>query len=130
MSDSSADFELSEVEDLVRIRRAGEVDLLQLAPTLPRLVEAHPERRRFRMLLDYREATLTSLSRAEVASLVAQDRVVMGDVDVVRMAVVVGSDVAFGIIRMYASLTAGSPMDIEVFRDLDEAEAWIEASPD
>ncbi|MEM9175799.1 MAG: hypothetical protein AAGC67_11240 [Myxococcota bacterium] len=118
-----------ERDGLVRIRRAGPVDLSDLHPTLPDLLEAHPDRRRFRLLLDYREAVFTHLTQAEIHALVSQDRVVMTQVDSIRMAIVVESDVAFGIARMYASLTMGSEIEIEVFRDLKEAERWLPALP-
>lgn len=42
-----------------------------------------------------------------------------------RCAVVVASDVEFGLTRMFATLADGGPMETRVFRDIGEAEAWL-----
>jgi hypothetical protein len=42
-----------------------------------------------------------------------------------RCAVVVASDVEFGLTRMYATLAEGGPMETRVFRDIAEAEDWL-----
>ena len=42
-----------------------------------------------------------------------------------RRAFVVADDVAFGMARMYQILTSDHAHDLTVFRDLDEARAWL-----
>lgn len=42
-----------------------------------------------------------------------------------RVAIVVASTAEFGMARMYALLTEQSPQETRVFRDMDEAEAWL-----
>ena len=44
-----------------------------------------------------------------------------------RTAIVVGRDLVYGLARMFAhQLEAKSPSDVAVFRDMDEAMAWLE----
>lgn len=42
-----------------------------------------------------------------------------------RRALVVGSDVVFGMARMYQILNETSPDEFEIFRDVDEALKWL-----
>jgi hypothetical protein len=42
-----------------------------------------------------------------------------------RCAVVVASDVAFGLARMYEMLLKDTPIDLEFFRDAEEAMSWL-----
>lgn len=42
-----------------------------------------------------------------------------------RRAIVAGSDVVFGMARMYELLRSDTPEDIRVFRDMDLAREWL-----
>jgi len=81
-------------------------------------------------LCDLREADLGQLSHAVIKSIadyVAKNR---GAKSGARTAIVVGRNLAFGLARMYEQmLEAQSPSDVAVFRDMDEAMAWLEAEP-
>jgi hypothetical protein len=47
-----------------------------------------------------------------------------------RTAIVVGRDLTYGLARMFEQqLEAESPSDVMVFRDMDEAMAWLEGEP-
>jgi len=41
------------------------------------------------------------------------------------LAFVVTKDVSFGLGRMFSTLTEHLPVETGVFRDIDEAEAWL-----
>jgi hypothetical protein len=43
-----------------------------------------------------------------------------------RRALLVGSDLSFGMYRMFESLASGGSVDYRVFRDEAEARAWVE----
>jgi hypothetical protein len=45
-----------------------------------------------------------------------------------RNAVVASSDLQFGLARMYEALTSDMPVNLSVFRDMDEAHAWVTGS--
>ena len=81
-------------------------------------------------LCDLREADLGQLSHTiikSIASYVAKNR---GAESGARTAIVVGRDLTFGLARMYEQmLEASSDVSVMVFRDMDEAMAWLEAEP-
>ena len=45
-----------------------------------------------------------------------------------RNAVVASSDLQFGLARMYEALISEIPANLSVFRDMDEARAWVTGS--
>ncbi len=46
-----------------------------------------------------------------------------------KLALVLSRDVAFGMARMYQSLTESNEQNhVGVFRDIDEAKAWLEST--
>jgi hypothetical protein len=42
-----------------------------------------------------------------------------------KVAIVVGSDLNYGLSRMFQAYTGSSPGEAQVFRSIEEAEAWI-----
>jgi hypothetical protein len=42
-----------------------------------------------------------------------------------RTAIVVSNDYSFGMSRMYEAFAAASPIKLKIFRDMDEAVAWL-----
>jgi hypothetical protein len=42
-----------------------------------------------------------------------------------RTAIVVSSDYSYGMSRMYEAFAAASPIEVKIFRDMDEAVAWL-----
>ena len=78
-------------------------------------------------LCDLREANLGQLSHTVIKSIadyVAKNR---GAKSGARTAVVVGRDLGFGLARMYEQmLMASTDLRVRVFRDTDEAMAWLE----
>jgi hypothetical protein len=43
-----------------------------------------------------------------------------------RVAIVAATDLAFGLSRMYATQVDGSTMDVSVFRDIHQGQAWLD----
>lgn len=77
-----------------------------------------------RVLADFREVEVTQ-DGAGVRRLAAGaqrfDDFMRGG----RMAVVATQQASFGLARMYASLVDALPIEVRVFRDYDEARAWV-----
>ncbi|MGH0038509.1 MAG: hypothetical protein ACQGVK_26030 [Myxococcota bacterium] len=48
-----------------------------------------------------------------------------GESRISRMAVLVGRELHYGLARMFQAYASDSPTDIHVFRDRDEALAWL-----
>lgn len=79
-------------------------------------------------LCDVREAGVGGFTGEEIRHVVATVLKHRGAPPGTRTAIVVGRDLSFGLARMFAhQLEAKSRSDVMVFRDMDEAMAWLEA---
>jgi hypothetical protein len=47
-----------------------------------------------------------------------------------RVAIVATTDVHYGLSRMYQAFRSESPLDLRVFRDIDQARAWLGLPPE
>jgi hypothetical protein len=101
-------------------------DLLDLARKASRDPEIEPGQHE---LVDCREVEAISASTQclrRVAEIYAEsDR---AD-DEVQVAIVAPRDAAYGVARMYQAFRTGSPVDIQVFREMEQAEAWLGLAP-
>jgi len=78
-------------------------------------------------LCDLREAGADGFSGAEIRHIVGTVLEHRGAPSGTRTAIVVARDLNFGLARMFAhQLEAKSHSDVMVFRDIDEAMAWLE----
>ncbi|MCK5596608.1 MAG: hypothetical protein KAJ04_04095, partial [Candidatus Eisenbacteria sp.] len=78
-------------------------------------------------LCDVREAGVGTFTGEEIRRVVDTVLKHRGAPPETRTAIVVGRDLSFGPARMFAQqLEAESPSDVAVFRDMDEAMAWLE----
>ena len=75
----------------------------------------------FNQLADLRDVTSLAVTSAGVRQQVRETPFGAGS----RRALVVGSDVAFGMARMFQILQDESVADVEIFRELDDALAWL-----
>jgi hypothetical protein len=98
----------------------GDPELLGLAEELEKAPEVEAD---FSLLMDLREASGKSVTSAGVRALAARPLVLSA---ASRRAVVVPSELGFGMARMYEMLReerGGAP---RVFRDYDAARRWVE----
>jgi hypothetical protein len=98
----------------------GDPELLGLAEELEKAPEAEAD---FSLLMDLREASGKNVTSAGVRALAARPLVLSA---ASRRAVVVPSELGFGMARMYEMLReerGGAP---RVFRDYDAARRWVE----
>jgi len=79
-------------------------------------------------LYDVREVE-DSIDTSALRSL-AHRKEFIGSVDGARSAIVVSRDITFGIARMYQTWMEGQPVEVRVFRDVDEARAWLVGAAD
>lgn len=59
--------------------------------------------------------------------MVEQDRRDRAAVATHRLALVLSKDLAFGMARMYQMLTESTTKNVGVFRDIDEANVWLQS---
>jgi hypothetical protein len=98
----------------------GDPELLGLAEELEKAPEVEAD---FSLLMDLREASGKNVTSAGVRALAARPLVLSA---ASRRAVVVPSELGFGMTRMYEMLReerGGAP---RVFRDYDAARRWVE----
>jgi hypothetical protein len=82
-------------------------------------------------LCDLRDAEPGSFTGAAVKQVVDMVLAHRGAPPGVKTAIVVGRDLVYGLARMFEQqLEAKSPADVMVFRDIDEARAWLDAGRD
>ena len=101
----------------------GDADLLSLGDQLAGAPQVEPD---FSLLIDLRQAHGQSVSSPGVYRLVEQALVLS---PTSRRAVVVPSDLGFGMARMYEMLREGRGGGMRVFRDYDEARRWVAQRP-
>lgn len=82
-----------------------------------------------RVLVDSRKVVPADSLEA-VQHLAAVARATAADLDCGALALVVSSDVGYGMARMYMALTEARHPNTQVFRDYDEAVAWLKSQPE
>ncbi len=79
-------------------------------------------------LCDLRDVGAQAFTGAEIQRIVGTVLKHRGAPPGIRTAIVVGRDLVFGLARMFAhQLEAKSHSDVRVFRDMDEAKAWLKS---
>lgn len=117
----SGAYTIDPARSLVLSRGWGPLTNADLTQYLRLLADDSRFRSGFNQLCDLRDVTEMRVGTSGIRQIVSLNPFVAGS----RRAVVVASDVAFGMARMYQILTDASPDELEVFRDLDEALRWL-----
>lgn len=108
----------------VLIEASGPLTFASLAAVQAN-VQAHPDYRpHFDLLSDFRHASTNDLSADQVRSLIGSSSRAQG----ARRAIVVSPGVDYGMGRMFQGLAEANHQQAEIFTDLDEALAWLDAS--
>lgn len=77
-------------------------------------------------LSDVRGVDRLEVTSAGVRAMVQQDEEAATHVASHKLALVVSQDVAYGMARMYQTLTESHMKHMGIFRDIDEARAWLQ----
>lgn len=109
---------------MVRVRVEGSPSYDELLACFA----AYTQDPRFRpgmpILVDDRART-ESPSAQEIRRMAHDSKAQPQPVEGSRCALLVASDLQFGLSRMYELMMEGGPMEVRVFRDEDEAVAWL-----
>ena len=97
----------------------GDAELQSLGDQLEKNPEVAPD---FALLIDLRQADGKSVTSPGVRALATRPLIFSA---ASRRAVVVPSDLGFGMARMYEMLREGRGGGMRVFRDYDEARRWV-----
>jgi hypothetical protein len=107
---------------LVLSRGWGEVTDRELLAHVRALTADPRFARNFHQFIDLRDVTDVQITASTIREMVKLNPFGAG----ARRAVVVTSDVVFGMARMYQILRDESPDEFEIFRKLDDALRWLE----
>ena len=116
-------YRIDKTAKLIRARVFGKISLDEFRTTLREMVEDPDFDPSFGRLWDIREARST-LSGEEVRGIAEVVRKFVGGR---RSAVVTRTDVGYGLARMYSALVEEAGIDVQAFRDMDEAMMWLQA---
>jgi hypothetical protein len=116
---------IDEEKGIVYITVTGPMTLAEIKEDLAQLAALTSRRPEMPRLIDLRGAT-TLLSADEIAQLADIVKSNPHVISRTRRALLVGSDLAFGMYRMFESFAAGGAVDYRVCRDEGEAHAWVE----
>ncbi len=115
-------YRIDKTAKLIRARVFGEISFDDFRTTLREMLEDPDFDPSFGRLWDIREARLI-LSGDDVRGLAQVVRKFVGGR---RSAVVAQSDLAYGLARMYSALVEEAGIDVQAFRDMDEAMTWLQ----
>jgi hypothetical protein len=112
-------------QGVVVVELRGRIDDAELLEATDRLIADADRLPGLNELVDARELEVNDLSSAALRKVA--DRFAAGPRpdEGVRVALVAGSDVAYGLGRMYQALRDGSAAEFRVFRELPEARGWL-----
>jgi len=117
-------YEIDAPRRLVRTLATGVVTYAELARHLAE--EERDDALGLAEVIDARGAR-TDLTPEQVRSLVAMTDALVRKGRFGALALATDNDVAFGMARMYEILAGRLPVEIGVFRDLDDALAWLDS---
>jgi hypothetical protein len=117
------DYEIDTDLRLVRTRGWGVLTCADLTANRLQMSQDPAFRSDFSQLADLREVTVIDLSAGDIRELASDSPFVPE----ARRALVVATDVAFGLARMYGTYreTISSEDQIRIFRNIRDAEQWL-----
>jgi len=115
-------------EDLTVFTASGELTFAEQMGVLRAFYEDHPTRK---VIWDFSRITGRRISREQLLEILSYTREQSGRRDGGRTALVAASELDFGLARMVAILAEGQqlPWQLQAFKDLATARAWIDEPP-
>lgn len=123
------DIVVREDRNRVEVRMRGAIDLGRVEQAYRDML-AHPEfRPGMDALWEFVDVEGPALSADDVRRLVAVQRENVARRGAARVAIVVGRELDYGIVRMYEALVHVVPQTVRPFRDRAAAERWLDTPP-
>jgi hypothetical protein len=112
----------------IRIKLEGKITARTLQAAFDAAANSSEYGTATRRLWDFRNADLSSLDLLKLAGLLGHLAELVKRVSVAKLAIVAGTNVQFGLARMFQILTALTVRStMKVFRKLEDAEEWLAA---
>ena len=116
---------IDEIKGIVCTTITGEISLRDIQADMARLASEPSYRPQMRGLIDLRQAT-SLMSTDEMLTLTQLIKSSPRTVSGARRALLVGSDLMYGLYRMFESFSSGGTVHYHVFFDENEARQWLE----
>jgi hypothetical protein len=116
-------YSIDPIRSLVRVRIWGVLTAAELQDHYARLAADPAFDPTFSRLTDARDTERFDATSGEVQHAAEGHLFAAG----VRRAIVVATDYQFGMARMFSTFASNIEQQVEVFRDLEDAEAWLTA---
>lgn len=81
-------------------------------------------------LSDIRAVSDLAITPEGIARMVMQDEDDADKLSAYKLAIVVSKEVAFGLARMYESMTQANVPNVRIFREINEARDWLGLPPE
>ena len=122
-------FEIDPQQGLICKRGRGEVDAEGFCAQLV-AETTHPDfRPGLRKIVDY-DLLRPSFSASGIRKIADQVRDLEDRVGTAQWAIVSDDDVVYGLTRMFMAVSEGSRIEVNVFRDMERARAWLRLPDD
>lgn len=121
-------YAIDKIRGLVSISARGEITTAEALATFDRIIADPDFREGMKILSDHRELeTVVSPAfvRAWIGRIAEEGELFVGS----RAALVESSMVRYGMARMASMLAETTPLDLRVFRNIDQARRWLESDP-
>jgi len=119
------ELRIDAARNIARIRITGPLDKQDLLRAFDTVVADKRYRKGMSRLWDYRGADLSALDSTAIVDLTRHPMKYSTGIDDVKVAFVVGRKLEYGLSRMFEAFSLDAPATVEVFYDMEEAEAWL-----
>lgn len=125
----SLDYRIEKSQGLLIMTGQGTIEAEDIEACYERLL-ADPDYSAIRReLADFREATF-NIDPDDVKTLAKSTRERPTENRIERRAIVIVSDLQYGLARMFSQLVAPSGQDVQPFRNIDDARRWLDRDQD
>lgn len=114
-----------EPDGCILLRGWGQLDYETARSDLRDIGRARHFGRGCRLFVDFREVERFDVEASDLVSLIDESSQFDDMLEGSSVAVVASDDIVYGMMRMYQQLASEAPVQVEVFRDADEAHRWL-----
>ncbi|MBM3789340.1 MAG: hypothetical protein FJW35_03210 [Acidobacteria bacterium] len=119
------DLQIDRDRNIARIKLSGSLSKETILDAFDAAVSDEGYRKGMGRLWDFRDADLSSMGPTTIAELARHSMKYPRGINDVRVALVAGSDLEFGLARMFAAFSIDAHTTISVFNSMEEAQAWL-----
>jgi len=113
-------------KNIAYIKMSGKITPNEFIDKYSEIIESNEYEMSMNRIWDLRDTELHQIENVEIHRVAEETKKIGGKINKVKVALVVGTDVNYGMSRMFAAYAQNNAhRDIQVFRSMEEAEGWI-----